>query len=218
MASLKRWLDRRRNPWKGVFHDAYKAWKRDKGQARLERYDLSAGAVVFDFGGYVGAWTEDVLRSQPEAVVHVFEPHPGFAKSLHDKFANHNNVHVHSFALGAEDGHLTLSDAGDASSAVADHATAFEAEIRSLDRFFADNDIPDIALAKMNIEGGEYDLLPALIDSGIMARIGTLQVQFHLFEPRFSPVRDEIRKGLAVTHSCDWEYPFVWEQWSVKTG
>lgn len=216
MASLKRWLDRRRNPWKGIFHDAYKVWKRDKGQARLETYDLAPGAFVFDFGGYVGAWTEDVLRCQPEAVVHVFEPHPGFAKALSEKFADRPGVHVHAFALGGSDGTLTLSDAGDASSAVADHATAFEAEVRSVDRFFADNDIPSIALAKMNIEGGEYDVLPALIDSGVMARIGQLQVQFHLFEPSLIPVRDDIRTRLDSTHVCDWVYPFVWEQWSVK--
>jgi FkbM family methyltransferase len=169
MASLKRWLDVRRNPWKRVFHDAFKAWRRDGGQRRLETYDLPEGAVVFDLGGYVGAWTEDVLRCQPTAIVHVFEPHPDFAAKLEEKFKEHSNVHIHAFALGQTDGTLTLSDAGDASSAVAQHDTAFEAEIRSVDRFFEEIEIGDIALAKVNIEGGEYDVIPAWITHGAMA-------------------------------------------------
>ena len=76
---------------------------------------------------------------------------------------------------------------------------------------------PQIDLMKVNIEGGEYDLLPALIDAGIMPRIGILQVQFHLFSADDIPRRDAIRAHLAQTHDCDWSYDFVWEQWSRRT-
>ena len=216
MASLKRWLDRRRNPWKGVFYDAFHAWRKDKGQARLSDYsDLQPGAVAFDFGGYKGAWTDDVLRCQPDCTVHIFEPHPKFAAELMAKFAKADNVHVHGFALGQNNGTLTLSDSDDGSSAVADLGEAFDVEIRAVSEFFQNHDIAHIDLVKMNIEGGEYDLLPALVDAGVMERIGKLQVQFHLFEPSFQPVRDAIRDQLAATHTCDWVYPFVWEQWSA---
>lgn len=217
MASLKRWLDRRRNPWKADFYDAFGAWRKDKGQARLSDYaDLPAGAVAFDFGGYKGIWTDDVLRNQPDCTVHVFEPHPTFAAELVQKFAGHKNVHVHGFALGQDNGTLTLSDSDDGSSAVADLGQAFDIEVKSVAEFFVEHEIAQIDLVKMNIEGGEYDLLPALVDAGIMARIVKLQVQFHLFEPALKAARDAIIAQLKDTHECDWVYPFVWEQWARK--
>lgn len=214
MASLKKWLDRRRNPWKGVFYDAFRQWKRENGPSRLYDYAaLQSGTVVLDFGGFRGEWTDMVLTAQPKANVHVFEPHPGFADALNARFGKDPRVHVHPFALGSDDGVLHLSDAGDASSAVADHGKSFEAPVVSVTRFFASHDLPRIDLVKVNIEGGEYDLLPALIAAGVMSRIQRLQVQFHLFDPSLSPARDAIRADLARSHDCAWCYPFVWEEW-----
>lgn len=77
-------------------------------------------------------------------------------------------------------------------------------------------DIPHIDLAKINIEGGEYDLLPALADQGALCRIRRLLIQFHLFQPDFIAKRDVIRDKLAETHGCVWEYPFVWEEWCLS--
>lgn len=217
MASLKRWLDRRRNPWKGIFYDAFRQWRRENGSARLYDYtNLRNDAVVFDFGGFKGEWTDIVLKQQPDATVHVFEPHPGFARLLRHHFAGNARVHVHECALGSIDGTLALSDEGDASSAVADHGKSFESEVISVARFFETHDIPRIDLAKINIEGGEYDLLPALIDTGIINRIHRLQVQFHLFEPKLIDVREAIRTRLEASHDCIWCYPFVWEEWRLK--
>lgn len=214
MASLIRWLDRRRNPWKGEFYDAYRKWRREDGPARLYDYGgLPSGAVVFDFGGYRGEWTDVILTAQPEARVHVFEPHPGFAGALRKKFGEDGRVAIHALALGSEDGTMDLSDAGDASSAVADHGRIFQTPVVSVRRFFEEHDVPRIDLAKINIEGGEYELVPALIDAGVITRIDRMQVQFHLFDPALSAERDRIRARLKQTHVCAWCYPFVWEEW-----
>ena len=213
MASLKKWLDRRRNPWKGVAYDAFRAWRREDGRTRLFDYGwLPDGAIVFDFGGFRGEWTEMVLENA-DCTCHVFEPHPRFAADIKDRFAGKPNVIVHGFALGSQNGTLELSDEGDASSSVAAHGKSFEAPIHAAAEFFAQNNIPDIALAKINIEGGEYDLLPALIETGAIRKIDRIQVQFHLFAPEFVEMRDRIRKSLAKTHDCAWSYPFVWEEW-----
>jgi len=213
MASLKKWLDRRRNPWKGVFYDAFHKWRQEGGQKRLFDYSwLQDGAVVLDFGGFRGEWSEMVLGFA-DCTCHVFEPHPRFAADIKTRFADKPNVIVHDFALGSENGTLKLSDEGDASSSVAAHGKSFDAPIRAVAGFFDQNDLPDIALAKINIEGGEYDLLPALIDTGAIRNIDRLQIQFHLFAPEFVEMRDSIRKELAKTHDCAWSYPFVWEEW-----
>ncbi|RBI77147.1 FkbM family methyltransferase [Roseovarius sp. TE539] len=222
MASFKKWQDRRRNPWRGVFHDAFRLWKKENGQSRLLDYNgLPEGAVVFDFGGFKGEWTDTVLGQQPECSIHVFEPHPGFAERLVTKYRGDSRVFVHGFALGSRDGTLRLSDAGDASSAVAGHEGGFEARVMSVTEFFGSNEISGIDLAKCNIEGGEYDLLPALINGGFIRRIRRLQVQFHLFEQALVAERDTIRRQLAESHDCEWCYPFVWEEWirhSAYTG
>lgn len=217
MASLKRWLDRRRNPWKGVFHDAYRTWRRENGPARLYQYgNLGPGDVVFDVGAFRGEWTDTVLRQQPDAQMHLFEPHPGFVTDLNDKFSGQDNIHIHDFAIGSTTGKMMLSDAGDASSSVADHGKAFEAKSLSVSDFFAQTPLDQIALTKVNIEGGEYDLLPALLESGDITKIARLQVQFHLFEPEMSAKRDDIRRRLEQTHHCVWCYPFVWEEWQLR--
>ena len=214
MASLKRWLDRRRNPWKGVFFDAYRKFRAENGQAKLRHYeDLPAGAVVLDIGGFRGEWCDIVLRQQPDCTIHIMEPHPIFAQTLREKYQSDDRVFVHEFGLGMATGTLQLSDEGDASSAIAEHSRSFQAPIVPVASFFKEHNLQEVALAKVNIEGGEYDLLPALIDAGLMPRIARLQVQFHLFEPKLQQARDAILAGLAKSHKQAWCYTFVWEEW-----
>lgn len=217
MAPLTRWLDRRRNPWKAAFYDACRMWRRQNGAARLYQYgNLVPGDVVFDLGASRGEWTDAVLDQQPAAQMHLFEPHPGFAEALETKFAGRDHVHVHQLAIGSTTGTMELSDAGDASSSVADHDRAFQVKTMSVSDFFAHTPVDRIALMKVNIEGSEYDLLPALIETGDILRIDRLQVQFHLFEPDMKALRDDIRARLDKTHHCVWSYPFVWEEWQLR--
>ncbi|MFC3616602.1 FkbM family methyltransferase [Lutimaribacter marinistellae] len=217
MASLKRWLDQLRHPWKAEALKAYTQFRKDKAIDRLFDFsDLPPDATVLDFGGFRGEWTDRILAACPDCTVHVFEPHPDFARQIAEKFAGNSRVHVHDAALAHEDGVLRLSDAGDASSAVAAHEHSFEARTISASRFFAEAGLTKVGLAKMNIEGGEYELLPALIEAGLIDRIDRLQIQFHLFSPDLKAQRDEIRSHLELTHRCDWNYPFVWEEWRLK--
>ncbi|MGR3814643.1 MAG: FkbM family methyltransferase [Cognatishimia activa] len=217
MASLKRWLDKRRNPWRAQHLDAYSAWKKERGSSKLYDYsELPEQAIVFDFGGFKGEWSDIVLQQIPLASIKIFEPHPGFASELKTKFQAKQNVETYAFALGSKTETLLLSDEGDASSAVAEHSKAFSASFISVSDFFLSSEIRHIDLAKINIEGGEYDLLPALMDAGLINRFDRLQVQFHLFEPKMQEQRDRIRQQLEATHKCVWCYPFVWEEWRLK--
>jgi FkbM family methyltransferase len=214
MASFRRWLDGRKNPWRKPQYRAYTQWKKQNGPQRLYAYeDLPESPVVFDFGGFKGEWSDIVLRQAPDAKIEVFEPHPGFAADLARKFKDMPRVSTHDFALGSKTETLRLSDEGDASSAVATHERSFDAKFISVAEFFSTFGRGDIDLVKINIEGGEYDLLPALIDADLMSNIARLQVQFHLFEPEMKDLRDAIRARLEETHDCVWCYPFVWEEW-----
>lgn len=73
----------------------------------------------------------------------------------------------------------------------------------------------EIALVKMNIEGGEYRLLRHVIQGGLISRIRNLQVQFHVIEGQPSQRwYNEISSLLEQTHSVRWRYSFCWESWA----
>ncbi|PVA11457.1 FkbM family methyltransferase [Pelagivirga sediminicola] len=219
MASLKKFFERRRNPWKGIAYDAYEAFSSEGAQSRLEEYpDLPEAPMVLDFGGYLGEWSDRVLAQYHSATIHMFEPHPDFAAKLQDKYGPDARVHVHDFALGARAGTMDMPDAADGSSAVAAHERSFQARIVAVQDFFAQHDLLTADLVKINIEGGEYDLLPALMDSGDITRLNRIQVQFHLFSEDLIAARDAIRTRLEQTHDCVWSYPFVWEEWRRKAA
>ena len=184
-------------------------------KTRMQFSNLEASSVVFDVGGFQGNWAADV-HERYGSHIHIFEPHPTFAAAIRDRFQGNPAILMHDFALGRSEGTLTLSDDGDASSSFRKAKNVVTGHIKPVAQFFEEVEIPRIDLMKVNIEGGEYDLLPALVESDIMPRIGLLQVQFHLFSAADIERRNVIRDMLAKTHSCDWSYDFVWEQWSLR--
>jgi hypothetical protein len=88
--------------------------------------------------------------------------------------------------------------------------------IRSIVDCIQDLGVSDIDLMKINIEGGEYDVLPAMIESGIIQHIKYLQVQFHNFVKHAAKRRKKILVELARSHFEMWNYEFVWESWKLK--
>lgn len=214
--SIKNWLRQKREPWTRVFYTAFRKWKADGMEAkRMAFAGIGPDSIVFDVGGFQGNWAHDI-HERYGAHIHIFEPHPAFAAGIRARFQNETSYTLHEFALGRSEGTLTLSDDGDASSSFRASQNAVDGQIKSVDGFFAVHRINRIDLMKVNIEGGEYDLLPALVDAGVMPRVGILQVQFHLFTEDDIKRREDIRALLTKTHSCDWSYDFVWEQWSLR--
>jgi hypothetical protein len=69
---------------------------------------------------------------------------------------------------------------------------------------------------KINIEGGEYELLPRMIESGIIDKIKLLQIQFHEISEDSLSQMNKIREKLKSTHNQVFAYPFVWECWINK--
>jgi len=214
--SLKDWLHQLREPWSKVFYTAFHRWRADRMESVRMQFDrIGPDSVIFDVGGFQGNWAADI-HERYGSQVHVFEPHPIFAQEIRRRFQDNPAITIHDFALGHDEGSLTLSDDGDASSSFHSTIHVVTGRIESVTGFFANTDIRRIDLMKVNIEGGEYDLLPALVEGGVLPRIGILQVQFHLFSEDDIHRRDTIRAMLAETHTCDWSYDFVWEQWSLR--
>jgi FkbM family methyltransferase len=200
-----------------TFRARIKRFKREQGVGTPSRFEgVGPGSTVFDFGGYEGEWTATMRRTY-DCTVHVFEPHPTFAAALASRFKGDPKVICHDFALGAQNGTLTLSDSADASSVFVTEGAHVTGRLRAAAAFLSEIDRARIAAAKINIEGGEYDLLPALIASGDIERFDVLAIQFHDYSRGDSARRDAIRAALARTHDCVWNYDFVWECWTRRT-
>ena len=69
---------------------------------------------------------------------------------------------------------------------------------------------------KINIEGGEYDLLEDMAREQVLGKIRNMQIQFHWdgiedYEEKIASVRAKLSK----THVQTWNYELVWENWSL---
>ena len=72
-------------------------------------------------------------------------------------------------------------------------------------------------MIKINIEGGEYEVLEALLESGMISIFKNLQIQFHDFIiDNASERMENIQVQLAKTHKITYQYKFVWENWVIK--
>ena len=90
-------------------------------------------------------------------------------------------------------------------------------EIVKASDFFREKNTRQIDLMKINIEGGEYDLLDHLIESGFVKNIKNIQVQFHDFVPRAMERMKKIQRELQKTHHLTYQYLFVFENWKLNT-
>ena len=88
--------------------------------------------------------------------------------------------------------------------------------LKSISDFINSNNIEFIDLMKINIEGGEYDVLNDLIQSNTIKKIKNIQVQFHKFVNKSKTKRKKIIKKLKLTHHRTYCYYFVWENWRLK--
>lgn len=180
------------------------------------KYPLNDNSIIFDVGGYRGEWAEAMFENYTSSI-HIFEPVQDFASALKTKFKANKKITSYDFGLGAETKALEISLQEDASSTFKTQGATTEIQIRDIVDFIDENDIKNIDLIKLNIEGAEFELLERLITSGYIEKFKNLQIQFHDFVDDAKERRARIREKLNKTHNCDWNYPFVWEGWSLKT-
>jgi FkbM family methyltransferase len=97
---------------------------------------------------------------------------------------------------------------------VSKRAEAEEIRIVDAKQWFDENGIESVALMKINIEGGEYDLLDRMIQTRLVESIENIQVQFHNFTVNATRRMEHIQKDLERTHTSTYQYRFVWENWA----
>jgi FkbM family methyltransferase len=191
-------------------------WFRQRGDKTFRvEYDLDQDSVVLDLGGYEGQWASDIFARYC-CRVHVFEPVPEYAAAIRKRFAKNPKVRVHAVCLAAHDGTGEIVLSQDGSSLFRAGARGVPVALVEATAFLARHGINGISLMKINIEGGEYDLLEHLIATGTVGAIRDIQVQFHDFVPHAEERMRAIQQKLAETHALTYQFPFVWENWRRK--
>ena len=193
-------------------------WFEDKGDETLRLdYPLTAESIVFDVGGYSGDFAAE-LSERFGCKIYIFEPVPEFYQRCVNRFENNKKITCFNYGLSSANGFLDIGLAENASSFSSPHATGEtqKVQIRSIVECIKELNINKIDLMKINIEGGEFDVLPAIIRSEDIAKVHYLQVQFHNFISNANALRTDIRNQLAYTHTEMWSYEFVWESWKLK--
>jgi FkbM family methyltransferase len=190
-------------------------WFTANGDSTLRiDYDLNAESIVFDLGSYQGQWASDIF-SKYCCSIYCFEPIQQFAEKLRKRFARNDKIKVFDFGLAEEAKEVWISCSNDGSSIFRGEKNEL-IKLEKASDFIADIKAAQIDLMKINIEGGEYDLLDHIIESGTIFLIKDLQVQFHDFvESSLARVKN-IQMSLLKTHELSYQYPFVWENWRIK--
>jgi FkbM family methyltransferase len=168
---------------------------------------------VFDVGGYLGAWAEQIRRYHPH--IYIFEPQPEAYKTLCAKFQNDPEITIFSYGLAEKNAKidLYLSGIGSSTFTTEKNSKKVPIELRDITEVLSELSISEIDLIKINIEGGEYALLQRMIETDLIQKCKYIQIQFHEWIPNAHELRRKIQQGLSRSHHKSWDYPFVWESW-----
>lgn len=194
-----------------------KKWFADHGDETLRLdYPLDETSVVFDVGGYLGDYA-DAVHKKYGCRVYLFEPVPAFYNECVKRFNNSPSITCLNYGLSSASGWFEMSLNNNGSSFKINEVggTSQQAQVRSIIEVVAELGVEEINLIKINIEGGEFDLLSTMIDSGLIKHIKYIQVQFHNFVAGAVDARLRIRGSLEKTHREMWNYEFVWESWRL---
>lgn len=179
-------------------------WQEKNLEHLRYEYDLKPDDLVIDIGAYRGEWAEQIYRLHKCKLILV-EPTPHILGFPYGEIINK--------AASDHDGTLKFGGAYYYTSAHEDPVTEYECfDINSLLLKY-----DEIALVKINIEGGEYGLLNHIIKAGLHERIQNLQVQFHEIEGEPCMLwYERIAEQLLKSHHLMWCFPFCWESWQRK--
>lgn len=195
---------------------AHKKWVIDLGDTTLRlNYDLSSDSVVFDLGGYEGDFA-DAIYQKYGCYIYIFEPVSSFYNKISLRFRDNDKIKVFNFGLSDKDGELEINLSEDGSSIFKSTDRKETVSLKDIRSFLKSQNISKVELMKINIEGGEFQVLPALISSGLVSIVSDIQVQFHNFIKDAEHQRDQIRHNLKKTHYLTFDYWFVWENWKNK--
>jgi FkbM family methyltransferase len=202
------------------------AWNSQLENKRYQ-YNLNSNSIVIDLGGYVGQWAYNIVN-RFNCTVHSYEAVERYFNQI-----NHLGVISYHAAVTCKTGtdYIHVCDEGSAVGSLADdkkkndkdnayqnnvlrHSNIPLEKINTIDINEVLEDFDKVDLLKINIEGGEYDILSRMCSTGTINKVDNLQIQFHNFVVDADDKYNDIVNKLQSTHSCDFNSMWRWSFWS----
>jgi FkbM family methyltransferase len=198
-----------------------KDWLTNGHEERRYRYNFkNCNNIFFDLGSMHGIWSKRMLDTHG-GVSHLFEVVPEFNNIINTKYGEDNRYIITNKGLAHETytANLPVGSASDGTT-LTDTSTNnyIPVDMISVHDYLKQKDITTVDVLKINIEGGEYELLEFILDNNLQNIFKNIQVQFHYqykvpdFYNRWLKIRDR----LSNTHNKTYDYYFVWENWAIK--
>lgn len=193
-----------------------KLWYLDNGNnTHAINYNLNEESIVVDFGGYEGVWADQIIEKY-NPYVFLFEPVSDFYIFLVDKFKNNKKVKIFNYALGIENKKDIIFLNGDGTSKYINHGNTQEVEFIDINKMFELIQKDTVDLVQINIEGEEYSLLNDMITKKTINKFKNLQIQYHIWIDDAENKRINIQEKMKENFQIVYEYPFIFEGWTIK--
>lgn len=180
-------------------------------------YPLTPDSIVLEIGGFKGNWTEDLINYHGfSSHIYAFEPVPEFFDEAIVRLQGKEKVHFFKYGLSDEDCIVPFNVDTDRTGLYSKNGPTTMVELRDVAKVLEDLNFKDIDLCAVNCEGGEYKIVPRLIETGFINRIKFLLVQFHAVVPECEVKREKINTFLNLTHEQIYNYPFAWDMWKRR--
>lgn len=140
---------------------------------KLLTYYGDAKVTIFDVGANVGEYTEELLKSDTNSVVHVFEPQKSCIPILKKKFSSYPNVYINNFGCSDTNTKAIIYQDKKASGLTSLYnrnlsfydlklSRKIHIQLKRLDWYISQKAIKKIHLLKMDVEGHELFVLKGL--------------------------------------------------------
>lgn len=183
--------------------------------SEVMRFNLEPNPIIFDVGGYRGDFVNIVINRYENPTVYVFEPVKEFYDIIVDRYKDNSNVKVFNFGLSDKDRIEYISNAADSSSTFRGDGVT-EIKLKGICEFLFEEQIFNVDLIKINIEGEEYRLLNHLVKTPELIIFNNLLIQFHNFIDGCIEKRQEILNESLKYYDRLFNYDFIFEGWSLK--
>lgn len=194
----------------------YKKWfLNDGNNTHAINYPLNENSIVVDLGGYNGVWASQIIEKY-NPYVYLLEPVELFYNNLVTKFSHNPKVKIINSGISTVDRTETLFLNGDGTSKfIGQDKQKVVVHLMSVENLLKEiNNTVD--LVQINIEGEEYDLLEGMLNNNLIEKFLNIQIQFHTFVNDAEKRREDIQQKLSNKFNKLYDYPFIFEGWSIK--
>jgi FkbM family methyltransferase len=144
--------------------------------------DLNGNSVVYIVGGYKGITTELINEMYHPKLIRAFEPQEWAFKILREvALAHPESIEAYNYGLGNRADTLPMGEWGtDACSFInVGPGSREQGEGLMVPAEWTMQDVANIDLMIVNIEGGEFELIPYMRSRDLLPRINSLATQWH---------------------------------------